>query len=256
MRYQPTPPPIGADQQDGRAATSADEPDREVAQPELLAAPARRRRSGPACSSARRRPRARRARRARTGRATGRCGRRASTTGPVAVRRRPGRPPGGSCRPRCPVAGGPKARSSASGGGGGSGPRRRGRPVAGEAAVDGGRAAERGLLARATGCGAVTGRGASRSGTSPNGPSRPRRAGEGRRTVGGGVPSGPSPPGGRRRCSGGPALAASAVRRADRERCARPAARPRCAARAPRAGDRRPRLPAGTAAPGRLAPAR
>ena len=90
--------------------------------------------------------------------------------GPEAVRRRPGRPVGGSCRPRCPVAGGPKARRSASAGGGGTAAvvgsagcrrscrrRRRG-------------SQQRGLLP-GDGRGPVTVRGASRSGASPNGPS-------------------------------------------------------------------------------------
>ncbi len=109
----------GADEQDGEQREHG-EPDRQVAQPELLAA-LRVDDDRPVLRRPRRRRRARRARRGRTGRATGRCGRRASTT---ARRRCGGAPAGRWAGPAGRAArstGGPKARSSASAGGGGSG---------------------------------------------------------------------------------------------------------------------------------------
>ena len=127
---------------------------------------------GPGLGSPRRRRRARRGRPARTGRATGSLRASGFHHGPVAVRRRPGRPPGGSCRPRCPVPAGPKARSSASAGGGGAG---RGGGSGRSSAKPPSTAAGRPNAAcwPGVGDGAVTGRGASRSGTSSNGPVRP-----------------------------------------------------------------------------------
>ena len=164
---------------------------------------------GPVLGRPRRRRRARRARPGRTGRATGRCGRRASTTARWRCGGGPGRPPGGSCRPRWPGAGGPKARSSASAGGGGSGRGGGSRPVVGEAAVDG--------VGRPKAACWPGGRAGARSparGVEPVGrvaerPPRPGRAREGGVAVGGGVLArGRRRPGGRPRCSGGPALAA------------------------------------------------
>ena len=96
VSYQPTPAADRTDQQDGEQRQHR-EPDREVAQAQLL--PALRVDDDRARLLLRRRRRpARPGRRGRTGRATGRCGRRTSTTA------RGGAPPagpaaGGSCSP-------------------------------------------------------------------------------------------------------------------------------------------------------------
>ena len=134
----------GADQQDGEQAERR-EPDRQVAQPELRAVPARRRRPGPP-GRPRRRPRAAPRPAGRVGSRQGSVGRRPSTRGrwrcaggPGARRAGPAArwPPGGGRTRAAP----PRAAGAAAGAEGG-------RPVAGEAAATRG-PAEGGLLARA-----------------------------------------------------------------------------------------------------------
>ena len=134
---------------------------------------------GPGWVSRRRRRRARRGRPARTGRATGRCGRRASTTG----RWRCGGGRGGrraapaARAARCRRAEGPQQRLGRRRRGG---PRRRQRAAVGEAAGDAPSGRPNAACWPGWGWGAAPAAGASRSGTSSNGPVWPDGPGEGR----------------------------------------------------------------------------